>query len=149
MGQQLLALDAAQDRTTVTPHSRKTRERLGPYSKRLARGAIGTLFDGRSAEGRFVRHLEAELTRHVGGNPSITQRLLIDRLIKVRIQLDMLDTRLATGKWTPHDQRTHGGLLNAYRLCCRELGLKGAASERSPIDPNIAALMPTRREVAT
>jgi hypothetical protein len=54
----------------------KSRGKLGPYSRRLQRGVIGGLreIDGRSAEGRFARHLEAELTAHVGGNPTIVQK---------------------------------------------------------------------------
>jgi hypothetical protein len=55
----------------------------------LHRGAIGSLgkLDGRSAEGRVVRQLEAELTEHVGGSPSVAQKLLIERIIKMRWQL--------------------------------------------------------------
>jgi hypothetical protein len=106
------------------------RRPVGPYSRKLQRGAIGDLFDGRSAEGRFVRALEAELVQHVGGQPSICQRLLIDRLIKIRLQLDLLDAKLAKGQWTAHDGRTYGGLLNAFRLTARELGI--AAPEPEP-----------------
>jgi hypothetical protein len=107
---------------------------LGPYSRRLQRGAIGDLFDGRSAEGRFVRHLEAELIRHLGGNPPITARLLIDRLIKIRLQLDLLDAKLAKGQWTAHDGRTYGGLLNAFRLTARELGIAAPEPEPTLVD---------------
>jgi hypothetical protein len=110
------------------PSSRR-QPRLGPYSRKLQRGAIADLYDGRSAEGRFIRHLEAELVAHVGGSPSITERLLIERLIKIRLQLDLLDTKLAKGEWTGHDSRTYGGLLNAYRLHARELGLRPAAAK--------------------
>ena len=97
--------------------------KLGPYSRVLRRGAIGASLDGRSTMGRFVRDLEKQLIEHVGGNPSITQRLLIERMIKVRIQLDLLDEKLASGEWTAHDSRTYGGLLNAYRLTAREIGM--------------------------
>jgi hypothetical protein len=99
-------------------------DQLGPYSRRLQRGSLSQSVDGRSATGRFVRALEAELVEHLGGNPSIVQRLLIERLIKVRVQLDLLDSRLGTEGWTPHDARTYGGLLNAYRLTAREIGLR-------------------------
>src|SRR3954452_3274407 len=108
----------------MTEKSPTDRRRLGPYSRKLQRGAIGDLVDGRSAEGRFIRNLEAELTAHVGGSPTITQRLLIDRIIKVRLQLDALDDKLAARDWTAHDQRTYGALLNAYRLTARELGVQ-------------------------
>jgi hypothetical protein len=99
------------------------RRRVGPYSRKLQRGAIGDCVDGRSAEGRFIRDLERQLVDHVGGSPSVTQRLLIERIIKIKLQLDGLDDKLTSGDWTAHDQRTYGALLNAQRLCLRELGL--------------------------
>lgn len=100
------------------PHS------VGPYSKTLRRGVIGTSIDGRSALGRFMRDMEKQLVDHVGGKPTLPQRLLIDRMVKVRVQLDLLDDKLASGEWTPHDSRTYGGLLNAFRLLAREIGIK-------------------------
>jgi hypothetical protein len=74
------------------------RGKIGPYSRRLRRGAIGGLaeIDGRSAEGRFIRHLEAELTAPVCGDPTIVQRLLIDHMVKIRLQPDLLDERLTS-----------------------------------------------------
>ncbi len=69
------------------------------------------------------------MIEHIGGAPSITQRLLIDRAIKTRLQLDALDEKLAAGNWTPHDQRTFGGLQNAFRLALRELRLAPSASD--------------------
>jgi hypothetical protein len=108
-------------------NSQHIHPRLGPYSRRLQRGAIGDLVDGRSALGRFIRHLEAELSAHVGGAPSIAQRLLIDRVIRLHLQLDGLDAKLAGGDWTAHDGRTYGGALNAIRLCLRELGMQPAS----------------------
>jgi hypothetical protein len=100
-----------------------SRVQVRPYSRILDRGAIGSLgkLDGRSAQGRLVRHLEAELVAHIGGNPTIAQRLLIERVIKMRLQLDALDMKLMNGGWTAHDTRTYGGLANAYRLTIRML----------------------------
>ena len=105
----------------------------GPYSRLLRRGAIGKLADGRSTLGRFIRHLEAELVAHVGGHPTITQRLLIARLIKTHVQLDLLDEKLGRGDWTMNDSRTYGGLLSAMRLTTRELGLQPT---EGPLDPS-------------
>lgn len=73
--------------------------------------------------------MERQLIEHVGGAPSITQRLLIDRAIKTRLQLDALDEKLAAGNWTAHDQRTFGGLQNAFRLTLRELGIAPSAPD--------------------
>ena len=109
--------------------STKDHRRFGPYSRRLHRGAIGDLVDGRSTTGRFIRNLEAELIAHVGGSPTITQKLLIDRIIRLRLQLDALDEKLASGAWSGHDARTYGGILNAHRLALRELGMKPAVTK--------------------
>jgi hypothetical protein len=111
----------------------RDQKRLGPYSKRLHRGAIGDIADGRSATGRFIRHLEAELTAHVGGSPTITQRLTISRIIRLQLQMDAFAAKLQDGAWTTQDSRIYGALLNAHRLGLRELGLKAAAAQ--PVDP--------------
>jgi hypothetical protein len=102
----------------------RTQQRLGPYSRSLRRGVIGASLDGRSEAGRYARDLERQLTDHVGGSPSITQRLLIERIIKTGLQLRGLDAKLAADTWTDCDARTHGGLVNRERLLLRELGLK-------------------------
>jgi hypothetical protein len=104
------------------------RRRFGPYSRALRRGVIGSsAIDGRSTEGRYLRDLEAQLIAHCGGSPSITQKLLIERLVRTTIQLNALDEKLAAaGNWTDHDSRTHGGLINRQRLLLRELGLQSA-----------------------
>ena len=43
------------------------------------------------------------------------------------LQLEKLDSKLASGNWTDHDARTYGGLSNTLRLCLRELGLRPPA----------------------
>jgi hypothetical protein len=114
--------------------TRKNRNLVGPYSRRLRRGAIGDSVDGRSAEGRFIRDLERQLIAHVGGVPTIAQKLLIDRIVKCTMQIDALDRKLADGDWTDHDARTHGGLINRQRLLLREIGLQPA----TPKPPSLA-----------
>ena len=108
--------------------------KLGPYSRRLRRGAIGVSVDGRSALGRFIRDLEAQLVAHCGGSPTVPQRMLIDRMIKLRVQLDLLDEKVGGPGWTPHDARTYGGMLNAYRLCARDLGPPASAKPPTPAE---------------
>jgi hypothetical protein len=114
---------------------------IGPYSRSLRRGVIGTLpLDGRSTEGRYVRDLERQLITHVGGSPTIAQRLLIDRLVRTTIQVNALDEKLLAGvNWTDHDSRTHGGLINRQRLLLRELGFEAAAEPASNLADYLAA----------
>jgi len=121
--------------------SPRTRRQLGPYSRTLQRGAIGSIaVDGRSERGRFIRALEKELVEHVGGKPSIAQRLLIDNIVRQRLQLDLLGERLASGaNWTPHDGRTFAALQNSFRLSLRELGLEPTKPKPATITEIMAA----------
>src|SRR5215472_18429055 len=106
-----------------------------PYSKTLERGAVGSLagLDGRSKPARLVRQLEAQLFEHLGGDPTVPQRLLIERVCKMKLQLDALEDKLSEGHWSPHDQRTYSGLNNAFRLALTTLDkMKAPARRRSP-----------------
>jgi hypothetical protein len=100
--------------------------RLGPHCRALRRGVIGDAIDGRSREGKFLRKCEAELVAQVGGHPSFAQRLLIRRIARAMLKLELFDAKMSGGNWTDHDARTYGGLSNALRLMLRELGLKAA-----------------------
>jgi len=103
----------------------------------------GYAVDGRSTIGRFCRDLEAQLVRHVAGPQatldalSITQQLLVSRLIKTTVQLNGLDDKLANGTWTDLDARTHHGLVNRQRLLLRDLGLRPTEAAK-PV-PSMAA----------
>ena len=48
--------------------------------------------DGRTKEGRLVQSLRSELMEHVGGSPSVTQRLLIDQACELRLGLATMDS---------------------------------------------------------
>ena len=60
--------------------------------------------------------------------------MLIERLIKTRVQLDLLDEKFSKGDWNinQNDSRVYGGLLNALRLTARDLGLQPVTK---PLDP--------------
>ena len=102
---------------------------------------IGDAIDGRSREGKFLRKCEAELVAQVGGQPSFAQRLLIRRIARAMLKLEMFDAKMAGGSWTDHDARTYGGLSNALRLMLRELGLKAAPAK----GPSLSEYLATRQ----
>ena len=104
-----------------------------PHSKAVIRGSVGDMIDGRSREGRYLRHCEVELTKHVGGNPSFVQKLLITRAARAMLRLQLLDEKMEDGSWSDHDARTFGGLNNALRLALRELGVKAAEAPPDPM----------------
>jgi hypothetical protein len=95
----------------------------GVYSRLLAKG--GSL-NGSSREGRFLRATEDALARHVAPNstPSIAQKLLIRRISRAMLQLELLDEKK---KLTDHDLRLGNALDNRVRLGLKALGLKPGA----------------------
>ena len=107
---------------------------LGPYSRLIDRGAIGTSIDGRSREGRFLRAYEAMLLEHIGGNPSIVQRALIQRAARLALHLELMDERaLAHGApFTTHDHLHYVSWSNAIARLLGRLGLQPATA--APMD---------------
>jgi hypothetical protein len=108
----------------TTSASASNRASIGPYSRMIDRGSLGHGISGRSREGKFLRRVEKELVAQVGGAPSFAQRLLVRRIARAVLRLELLDEKMAAGNWTDGDARTFGGLSNALRLMLRELGLK-------------------------
>jgi hypothetical protein len=109
-----------------------------PYSKSIARGSAGDTIDMRSREGRYLRHAEVELSRHVGGNPSFVQKILIMRASRAMLRLQLLDEKMEAGTWTDCDSRTFGGLSNSLRLMLRELGIRAAPAKEPSLEDIIA-----------
>jgi hypothetical protein len=117
------------------PKSQGLYRKIRPYSRLFDRGVLaGSAIDGRSVQGKYARNLEIELIQHVGGAPSIAQKLLIDQAIKIRLQLNALGEKLDTGEWTDHDRRTFGGLMNCFRLTLRDIGLKSPTTRSANLD---------------
>ncbi len=105
---------------------------LSAESRVLRRGSWGDKVDGRSKDGRFLAQIERELVAQIGGQPSMTEKLLIRRLARGMLRLELLDEKMTDGQWTDHDARTFGGLTNAVRLLARELGLRAAPAKKLP-----------------
>jgi hypothetical protein len=118
--------------------------KIGPYSRTLDRGAIGASIDGRSREGRFLRAFEAALERHVGGSPSLTQKVQIRRASRAMLRLELLDEKMSAGTWSDHDGRVYGALNNSLRLYLRELGLKPAEAKPASLKDYVAAKTASR-----
>lgn len=84
------------------------------------------------------------MVKHVGGAPSVTQKLLIARLARVALRLEIFDQKITDGDLTDHDARVYGALHNAFRLMLREIGLKPTA----PRPPTIAEIAAEHRRGA-
>jgi hypothetical protein len=117
----------------------------GPYSRAIDRGAIGGLIDGRSREGRFLRAYERQLLDHIGNNPSVTQRCLIQRAARLALHLELMDERSLAGDhvFTTHDHLHYVSWSNALARLLARLGLEPAAPRTQTL---AEAMAEARRE---
>jgi hypothetical protein len=123
------------------PNAVRTVTPIGPYSRPKALAKL----DGRRREARLMSEARAELTAHVGGAPSATQRALIEQCAQLRLRLACMDRRFAeAGTFTEHDSKTYLAWSNSYSRTLRQLGMKGAA-ERGPTLAEIMAAAPPSR----
>ena len=102
--------------------------RIGPHSrpKKLA------LLDGRLAEAKLMREVQAELTAHIGGNPTVTQRMLIERAATLTLRIRLLDRlTLSDAGLSEKNAREAVCWENALRRTLTTLGMK-AAADRAP-----------------
>ncbi len=114
----------------TAPHliqpKRRVRPRIGPYSQA---GAVA-LLDGRSREAQWMKARRAELIEHVGGQPNAAQRMLIERAVRLSLQLELMDERLTHGEpFKPRDHNHYLAWSNSLTRTLRALGLKGAPEQ--------------------
>jgi hypothetical protein len=128
--------------TDGTTADRSKHGRFGPYSRAIDRGAIGAL-NGRSREGRFVRHYESMLVEHCGGNPSITQRALISRAARLALHLELMDERALAGK--PFVEHDHNYCVSWSNSLARMLARLGFDAVKVPAP----SLDDVRRRITT
>ena len=108
----------------------RPRRGLGPHTRqhRLLEG-----IDWRTRQGQTLIAARAELTAHVGGNPSNVQKALIERAARLMLYIEMMDREtLETGTMSERDSRQYLAWSNSLRLTLRDLGVKAAPAEKLP-----------------
>jgi hypothetical protein len=109
-----------------------------PFSRALRRGAI----DNRSREGRFLTAARHRLIQHLGGNPSTTQLVLVDRVAWLMLHCLLLDQRIASGAdWGENDRKCYLAFSNSLVRSLREIGLEGSAAQ----EPSLAQVLKAER----
>ena len=84
--------------------------------------------DGRGPEARLLRKVTEELVKHVGGNPSTTQLLLIEQAAWLRLHLTQLNARsLEDGGFSRAMHQQYLSASNSLERITRALGLKAPA----------------------
>ena len=120
----------AQKRMTPVP---------GPFGSTLRRGAI----DRRSKEGRFLAAARYLLIQHLGGQPSATQLVLVDRVAWLMLHCLLLDRRMVSAKqdWGENDRKCYLAFSNALVRTLREIGLEGNPARQ----PTLAEVLKAER----
>jgi hypothetical protein len=73
-----------------------------------------------------MKDIRAELVDHTGGSPSVTQRMLIDRIAVLMLRMELMDRRsLQAGDLTEKDTREYLAWNNAVARMLKTLGLEG------------------------
>ena len=103
---------------------------IGAYS---SAGAMAKV-DGRSKEALFMQRLRKELLAHVGGSPSATQRLLVERAVRLSMQVELMDERFfKDGELSDRNNRQLLAWSNALTRTLSKLGI-------NPTKPKVPAL---------
>jgi hypothetical protein len=121
-----------------TPARRQTRKRppsVGPYSK----PAVLAKVDGRTREGRLLKRVRADLTAHLGGAPSITQRMVIERAAALTLKLALLDAANPDAFFDEHASNYYLAWSNSLERCLRQLGLQ--PSQAMPTEQTLAEFL--------
>ena len=95
--------------------------------------------DQRTREARLMRETRAELIAHVGGKPSATQTVLIERAVALTLQLAMMDAKQGRGGLTEYDTRTYLAWSNSLVRTMKALGLVGKAQQGPDLKGYLAA----------
>jgi hypothetical protein len=101
--------------------------RIGPHS----RPDKLQIVDGRLAEGRLMARVRAELTQHLGGSPSATQRILIDRAAALSLRIHLMDRESArSGEMSERNGRQYLAWSNSLTRVLRQIGLAAAPAPK-------------------
>lgn len=99
----------------------------GPHSRADKR----LVADRRLAPARRARRHIEDLTEHIGGHPTATQRLLIERTAMVLVRLSYLDEKILSGMdLTDYDNRTYLAWANTARHNLSALGLHDRSGDQ-------------------
>ena len=103
--------------------------RIGPYS---AAHMLAKL-DGRSREANLLRRIRADLLKHIGGNPTVVQEMLIQRACVLSLRLAQIDRKIfADTELTLHDNQWTVAWQNALTRTLLALGVHQEAARQPP-----------------
>ena len=101
--------------------------------------------DQRTKEARLMRETHSELVRHVGGKPSATQTMMIERAVQLTLRIADMDRKFAdTGAMSDFASRTYLAWSNSLTRTLAKLGVAGATAEKPPSLQDYISTAPRR-----
>ena len=95
--------------------------------------------DQRTREARMMRETRAALTAHVGGKPSATQKVLIERAVMLTLRLAMLDAKTPTEGMSERDSRQYLAWNNSLVRLTKQIGITGCAEKPRTLAEHVAS----------
>jgi hypothetical protein len=90
--------------------------------------------DGRTSEAKLINEVRSALVAHVGGKPTATQSMLIDRAAMLTFQVQMMDrAALKAGEMSEHACRSYLAWNNTLTRTLTALGLEAAPDGGDPL----------------
>lgn len=102
--------------------------------------------DGRTKEGRLLRDTRADLVAHCGGQPSATQKALIERAALLTLHVARLDREaLAGGGFSEATARQYLAWSNSLGRTLASLGVGHEKPAPAAARPGLAAYLAKRK----
>jgi hypothetical protein len=90
---------------------------------------------------KLMRETRAALVAHVGGDPSATQRALIEQIVLLTARCRQSEVKMLAGTDTEFDGRSYLAWSNALRRSLRDLGME----PNSACSPSLAEVLNAER----
>ena len=101
--------------------------KLGAYSKEIVLARP----DKRTREARLLKQMRTELTRHLGGQLSPPQRVLVERAAILQLRCAKFDQKILDGTFSEYDSKVFLAFSNSLTRTLKALGLEPATAEKS------------------
>jgi hypothetical protein len=123
----------------------QTLRRTGPYSREAAIAKPRR----RTREARFLEKTRADLTAQVGGNPSATQKLMIERIAMTLLRIELMDRDALndkSGTLTETQAKNYLAWENTVARMLDRLGLSSPPAQKDGggwVNPLLTNFTPT------
>ena len=105
---------------------------------------------GRTRERQAAKRFRAELVAHVGGNPSVTQQAIIERIVQLQLHLSVMDRRFASDHtMSAHDSKVYLAWAGALARLLKQLGLQAGKPPARTLADHLAEKAATARASAS